>query len=289
LPLILPKTRQQHRRRPQPQKRAKPFIVSLQRNHQEGVQEPSLTPRDRLEPRRCQQTRRILDRSWVPVSPAVDKVRVDSPRTCPTVALRLIVEREREIQKSRKRNTGPSMPVSTPPKLRLRCPFPRRQWRKAEINNEEESARISGSGSRYLAVNAVKRAERRRNRCPFTTPSSSRTPRANLHDRQARHDGRQRLYEGRARSEGTIRSHHLHAYRLGACLQRFRYRSPHPHRPRLRQALHAEQPNVYKTKAQNAQRPRSHPSQLRLALPTTCVLSFRTMIQGLQSSSGSAS
>ncbi len=145
----------------------------------------------------AQQTRRILDRLvGFQVSPLLwDKVRRGlSAGRVQTVALRLIVEREREIQKFEKKEywtLDARLHAAKAPTFDAR--FLGVNGEKLEINNEEESQRIVEALEAATWAVSCRQARR-------APPQSAaalhhlQVPAGRLaqarHDRQARHDGR---------------------------------------------------------------------------------------------------
>jgi DNA topoisomerase I len=123
----------------------------------------------------AQQARRVLDRLvGYQVSPLLwDKVRRGlSAGRVQTVALRLIVEREREIKAFEKKEywtLDAHLAASKPPSFVAR--FSGRGEEKVEIPNQEEAERIRGALEQAdWVVRSVERKERRRNATPpFTT------------------------------------------------------------------------------------------------------------------------
>jgi len=123
----------------------------------------------------AQQARRVLDRLvGYQVSPLLwDKVRRGlSAGRVQTVALRLIVEREREIKAFEKKEywtLDAQLAASKPPSFVAR--FFGRGEEKVEIPNQEEAERIRGAVEKAdWVVRSVDRKERRRNATPpFTT------------------------------------------------------------------------------------------------------------------------
>jgi DNA topoisomerase-1 len=160
----------------------------------------------------AQQTRRILDRLvGFQVSPLLwDKVRRGlSAGRVQTVALRLIVEREREIQKFEKKEywtLDARLHAAKAPAFDAR--FIGINGEKLEIDNEQESQRILDAlDAATWAVSAVKRAERRRNPVPpFTTSKFQQDASRKLGMTVKRAMMvAQRLYEGvELGSEGTV-------------------------------------------------------------------------------------
>jgi DNA topoisomerase-1 len=209
----------------------------------------------------AQQTRRILDRLvGFQVSPLLwDKVRRGlSAGRVQTVALRLIVEREREIQKFEKREywtLDAHLHAAKAPAFDAR--FLGVNGEKLEINNEEESRRIvEALAAAAWAVSTVKRAERRRNPLPpFTTSKFQQDASRKLGMTVKRAMMvAQRLYEGvELGSEGTVGlitymrtdSVRVSSDAVTEARSLIERDFGKPFMP--------EQPNVYKTKAQNAQ------------------------------------
>ena len=175
----------------------------------------------------AQQTRRVLDRIvGYQVSPLLwDKVRRGlSAGRVQTVALRLIVEREREIRAFVKQEywtidahlAGPK-----PPAFDARLIGKGEE--KIEVPNEEEATKIKTFlDSADWTVKSVENKERRRNAAaPFTTSKlqqdSSRKLRFSVKRTMMI---AQRLYEGvELGDEGLVGSDHLHAYRFGSCVE----------------------------------------------------------------------
>ena len=209
----------------------------------------------------AQQTRRILDRLvGFQVSPLLwDKVRRGlSAGRVQTVALRLIVEREREIQKFDAKEywtLDARLHAAKAPAFDAR--FLGVNGEKQEINNEEESKRIvEALDAAAWAVAAVKRAERRRNPTPpFTTSKFQQDASRKLGMTVKRAMMvAQRLYEGvELGSEGTVG--------LITYMRTDSTRVSNDALTEVRGLIERdfgkpfmpEQPNVYKTKQQNAQ------------------------------------
>ncbi|MBZ5530138.1 MAG: type I DNA topoisomerase [Acidobacteriia bacterium] len=139
---------------------------------QEAFQHPREIDRNLVD---AQQTRRVLDRIvGYQVSPLLwDKVRRGlSAGRVQTVALRLIVEREREVKAFEKKEywtidahlTGPKGPA-------FDARFIGRGDEKTEVPNEEESKKITAAlESALWSVRDVEKKERRRSPAPpFTT------------------------------------------------------------------------------------------------------------------------
>jgi DNA topoisomerase-1 len=245
------------------QKQAKPvYRVTFNEITKKAVQEAFKHPRDidwNLVD--AQQTRRILDRLvGFQVSPLLwDKVRRGlSAGRVQTVALRLIVEREREIQKFEKREywtLDAHLHAAKAPSFDAR--FLGVNGEKLEVTSEEESKRIvEALDAATWAVASVKKAERRRNPTPpFTTSKFQQDASRKLGMTVKRAMMvAQRLYEGvELGSEGTvglITYMRTDSVRVSAdALTEVRtlverdYGKP----------FMPEQPNVYKTKAVNAQ------------------------------------
>jgi len=139
---------------------------------QEAFQHPRKIDRHRVD---AQQTRRVLDRIvGYQVSPLLwDKVRRGlSAGRVQTVALRLIVEREREIKAFEKKEywtIDAHLSASKPPAFDAR--FIGRGDEKTEIPNEEEAIKIRTALEKaQWAVRNVEKRERRRSPAPpFTT------------------------------------------------------------------------------------------------------------------------
>ena len=209
----------------------------------------------------AQQTRRILDRLvGFQVSPLLwDKVRRGlSAGRVQTVALRLIVEREREIQKFEKKEywtLDAHLHAAKAPSFDAR--FLGVNGEKLEINNEEESKRIvEALDAATWAVSTVKRAERRRNPMPpFTTSKFQQDASRKLGMTVKRAMMvAQRLYEGvELGTEGTVG--------LITYMRTDSVRVSNDALTEVRTLIDRdfgkpfmpEQPNVYKTKAVNAQ------------------------------------
>ncbi|HST77997.1 MAG TPA: type I DNA topoisomerase, partial [Verrucomicrobiae bacterium] len=139
---------------------------------QEAFQHPREIDRNLVD---AQQTRRVLDRIvGYQVSPLLwDKVRRGlSAGRVQTVALRLIVEREREVKAFEKKEywtIDAHLAGGKPPAFDAR--FIGRGDEKTEVPNEEESKKIvAGLETANWAVRNVEKKERRRSPAPpFTT------------------------------------------------------------------------------------------------------------------------
>ena len=139
---------------------------------QEAFQHPREIDRNLVD---AQQTRRVLDRIvGYQVSPLLwDKVRRGlSAGRVQTVALRLIVEREREIKAFEKKEywtIDAHLAGSKPPSFDAR--FVGRGEEKTEIPNEEESKKIVAAleTARWSVRNIEKKERRRSAAPPFTT------------------------------------------------------------------------------------------------------------------------
>ncbi|HEU5401193.1 MAG TPA: type I DNA topoisomerase [Terriglobales bacterium] len=158
-------------------KSSKPiFRVTFNEITKRAVQEAFKAPRD-IDQHLvdAQQTRRVLDRIvGFQVSPLLwDKVRRGlSAGRVQTVALRLIVEREREIRAFEKKEywtIDAHLQGAKPPAFDAR--FLGINGEKTEVPNEDESKRIVAALERAdWAVRSVETKERRRNPvAPFTT------------------------------------------------------------------------------------------------------------------------
>ena len=170
----------------------------------------------------AQQARRVLDRLvGYQVSPLLwDKVRRGlSAGRVQTVALRLIVEREREIKAFEKKEywtIDANLAASKPPAFDAR--FVGKGEEKVEVTNGEDAEKIRAALEKAdWVVRSVDKKERRRNAAPpFTTSKlqqdSSRKLRFSVKRTMMI---AQRLYEGvELGEEGLGRPHHLHAYRF---------------------------------------------------------------------------
>jgi DNA topoisomerase I len=139
---------------------------------QEAFQHPREIDRNLVD---AQQTRRVLDRIvGYQVSPLLwDKVRRGlSAGRVQTVALRLIVEREREIKAFEKKEywtIDAHLAGAKPPSFDAR--FVGRGDEKTEIPNEEESKKIVAAleAARWSVRNIEKKERRRSAAPPFTT------------------------------------------------------------------------------------------------------------------------
>ena len=244
-------------------KQAKPVLrVTFNEITKKAVQEAFKHPREidwNLVD--AQQTRRILDRLvGFQVSPLLwDKVRRGlSAGRVQTVALRLIVEREREIQRFEKREywtLDARLHGAKPPVFDAR--FVGLNGEKREINNEEESLGILRDleGAAW-AVSAVKKAERKRNPTPpFTTSKFQQdaSRKLGMSVKRAMMVA-QRLYEGvELGTEGTVG--------LITYMRTDSVRVGNDALIEVRELIGRDygagflpsEPNVYKTKAQNAQ------------------------------------
>jgi len=209
----------------------------------------------------AQQTRRILDRLvGFQVSPLLwDKVRRGlSAGRVQTVALRLIVEREREIQKFEKKEywtLDAHLHAAKPPSFDAR--FLGVNGEKLEVTTEAESQRIvEALDAAAWAVSTVKKAERRRNPTPpFTTSKFQQDASRKLGMTVKRAMMvAQRLYEGvELGADGTVG--------LITYMRTDSVRVSNDALAETRELIDRdygklfkpEQPNVYKTKAVNAQ------------------------------------
>ena len=139
---------------------------------QEAFQHPRDIDRNLVD---AQQTRRVLDRIvGYQVSPLLwDKVRRGlSAGRVQTVALRLIVEREREVKAFEKKEywtIDAHLSGAKPPAFDAR--FIGRGDEKTEVPNEEESKKITGALEKaQWSVRNIEKKERRRSAAPpFTT------------------------------------------------------------------------------------------------------------------------
>jgi DNA topoisomerase-1 len=244
-------------------KQAKPvFRVTFNEITKKAVQEAFQNPREidwNLVD--AQQTRRILDRLvGFQVSPLLwDKVRRGlSAGRVQTVALRLIVEREREIQKFEKKEywtLDAHLHAAKPPAFDAR--FLGVNGEKLEVNSEEESNKIVHAlDAATWTVASIKRAERRRNPLPpFTTSKFQQDASRKLGMTVKRAMMvAQRLYEGvELGTEGTVG--------LITYMRTDSVRVSNDALAEVRTLIGNEygkdfmpsEPNVYKTKAQNAQ------------------------------------
>ncbi len=148
------------------------FNEITKRAVQEAFQHPRQIDRDLVD---AQQARRVLDRLvGYQVSPLLwDKVRRGlSAGRVQTVALRLIVEREREIKAFEKKEywtIDANLAASKPPAFDAR--FLGKNEEKVEVTTGEEAEQIRAALEKAdWAVRSVDRKERRRNATPpFTT------------------------------------------------------------------------------------------------------------------------
>ena len=151
----------------------------------------------------AQQTRRLLDRIvGYQISPLLwDKVRRGlSAGRVQTVALRLIVEREREIRAFEKKEywtIDAQLAAPKPPQFDAR--FVGRGEEKTEIPNEEEASKLRAALEKAeWKVRSVEKKERRRSpAAPFTTSKFQQDASRKLRFTVKRAMGlAQRLYEG---------------------------------------------------------------------------------------------
>jgi len=151
----------------------------------------------------AQQTRRVLDRIvGYQISPLLwDKVRRGlSAGRVQTVALRLIVEREREIRAFEKKEywtIDAQLAAPKPPQFDAR--FVGRGEEKTEISNEEEASKLRVALEKAeWKVRSVEKKERRRSpAAPFTTSKFQQDASRKLRFTVKRAMGlAQRLYEG---------------------------------------------------------------------------------------------
>jgi DNA topoisomerase-1 len=148
------------------------FNEITQRAVREAFQHPRQIDRNLVD---AQQARRVLDRLvGYQVSPLLwDKVRRGlSAGRVQTVALRLIVEREREIKAFEKKEywtIDAHLAASKPPAFDARLLG--KGQKKIEVSNGEEAEKIRAFLEKaYWLVRSVERKERRRNAAPpFTT------------------------------------------------------------------------------------------------------------------------
>ncbi|HEY0566387.1 MAG TPA: type I DNA topoisomerase [Terriglobales bacterium] len=160
----------------------------------------------------AQQTRRVLDRIvGYQISPLLwDKVRRGlSAGRVQTVALRLIVEREREIRAFESKEywtIDANLAAPKPPLFDAR--FIGIDGEKVEVSNEEESKKITGAiENATWTVRQVEKKERRRSPVPpFTTSKFQQDASRKLRFSVKRAMGlAQRLYEGvELGDEGTV-------------------------------------------------------------------------------------
>ena len=151
----------------------------------------------------AQQTRRVLDRIvGYQISPLLwDKVRRGlSAGRVQTVALRLIVEREREIRAFEKKEywtIDAQLAAPKPPQFDAR--FVGRGEEKTEIPNEEEASKLRAALEKAeWKVRSIEKKERRRSpAAPFTTSKFQQDASRKLRFTVKRAMGlAQRLYEG---------------------------------------------------------------------------------------------
>jgi 5S rRNA maturation endonuclease (ribonuclease M5) len=258
-----------------------------------AVQEAFLHPRD-IDTNLvdAQQTRRVLDRLvGYQISPLLwDKVRRGlSAGRVQTVALRLIVEREREIKafvKEEYWTIDAHLQGPKPPAFDAR--FIGIGDEKTPIPNGEEAEKIKAAlENADWAVRSVDTRERRRSpAAPFTTSKFQQDASRKLRFSVKRAMMiAQRLYEGvdLARRRRHGRPHHLHAYRLAPGVERRAGRGARVigkdfgRRSSARIAQHLQIEEV------RAGGPRSHPSNFGGApsRPDEAVSSGRR-VQGLQ-------
>ena len=120
------------------------FHEITERAIKEAIAKPRAVSMDLVN---AQQARRALDYLvgfnlspllWKKIKSGLSAGRVQSP------ALRLIAEREAEIENSRRENTGPSKPTSAP-KSRVRGKVVRAGWRQGQaitVTDEKQAAQI---------------------------------------------------------------------------------------------------------------------------------------------------
>ena len=219
----------------------------------------------------AQQARRVLDRFvGYQVSPLLwDKVRRGlSAGRVQTVALRLIVEREREIKAFEKKEywtIDAHLAASKPPAFDAR--FVGKGEEKIEVNNGEDAEKIRAALEKAdWVVRSVEKKERRRNAAPpFTTSKlqqdSSRKLRFSVKRTMMI---AQRLYEGvELGEEGLRRSHHLHAYRFDARRARGdRRKCASTSARNMVRTICRKHPNTFKEKKDFSGSARSYPSDL---------------------------
>ena len=173
----------------------------------------------------AQQARRVLDRLvgykaspvlWKTVKKGLSAGRVQ------TVALRLIVEREREIRAFKPVEYWTIEALLEKDGQQFTAKLHHIDGKKAEIHNQAEAERDprGSAGARAtFDVTEVKRRERRKNpAAPFTTRTLQQEAAKKLVVRLQAHDARRAgsVRGHRDRQRGAGRSHHVHAYRLDA-------------------------------------------------------------------------
>ena len=197
----------------------------------------------------AQQARRVLDRLvGYKISPLLwDKVRRGlSAGRVQTVALRLIVDREREIRAFiRRGNTGPSTSTWRPRSRRsFRRTWPRRTTRTSRSPNEAAAKAIVATldGADYVVKSVTNREKRRNPVPPFITSTLQQEAARKLRFSVKRTMMlAQKLYEGVELGDGRRRgrSDQLHAYRFDARFERRAGRSSRHDRGALRRRLSA--------------------------------------------------
>jgi hypothetical protein len=196
----------------------------------------------------AQQARRILDRLvgykispllWAKVRGGLSAGRVQS------VAVKLIVDREREIERFVPREywtITALLEQAQRARPRRRSGRARRDRRRESRDRQRRARRSNRRRSRRCAIRglAVKQRETRRNAAaPFTTSTLQQEASRKLKFRVRKTmQPAQALYEGvDLGSRGDPRSHHLHAHRFDAHLRRGAGRRQGVHRGDLRPAL----------------------------------------------------
>jgi DNA topoisomerase-1 len=152
---------------------------------------------------------------WKTVKKGISAGRVQ------TVALRLIVEREREIRAFNPVEYWSVEALLEKAGQRFTAKLHQIDGKKAEIHNQSEAERILSDleGRKTFGVTEVKRRERRKNpSAPFTTSTLQQEAAKKLSFGSKRtmrgRAGSLRGYRHRAGRRGG--SHHVHAYRLHA-------------------------------------------------------------------------
>jgi len=176
------------------------FNEITQRAVKEAFEHPREIDRNLVD---AQQTRRVLDRLvGYQISPLLwDKVRRGlSAGRVQTVALRLIVEREREIRAFEKKEywtIDAQLAAAKPPVFDAR--FVGRGEEKTEVPNEEEARKLTSALEKAeWSVRSIEKKERRRSSAaPFTTSKFQQDASRKLRFSVKRAMGlAQRLYEG---------------------------------------------------------------------------------------------
>ena len=175
------------------------------------------------------------------------------------MALRLICEREAEIETSARASTGRRGVFRKQSGETLTAALTHLDGRKLDkfdlADEAAAHAAVRAAEARAYAVDTVERKQTRRNPAPPFVTSTLQQEASRKLGFSASHTMRvaQRLYEGGGHQRRDRRPDHLHADRRRADVERGDRRLPKPDRRRVRRRYLPEKPRLYKTKAKNAQ------------------------------------